>query len=219
MSLIEFLKSGGPVMYPLIFASLLSLTIIIHKLLSLREKKIINKGELETITTLIESGVLDKAEDISGRNPGIFNNIINAALQNRHLKREEIKEAISDAARNEIPRVEKYLGILGTIAGVSPLLGLLGTVTGMIKVFRIISVTGVGQAGALSGGIAEALITTATGLTIAIPTLVMYNFFIDKAANIIRGIEKHSLHLMNIILEKQSEENYVKVDKLIETKK
>jgi biopolymer transport protein ExbB len=218
MSLIEFLKSGGPVMYPLIFASLLSLTIIIQKLLSLREKKIINKGEIETITTLIESGVLNKAEDICSRNPGIFNNIISAALQNRHLKREEIKEAISDAARNEVPKVEKYLGILGTIAGVSPLLGLLGTVTGMIKVFRIISVTGVGQAGALSGGIAEALITTATGLTIAIPTLVMYNYFTDKAGNIIRAIEKHSLHLMNIILEKQHEEKSMQANKVLETK-
>lgn len=203
-------------MIPLGFCSLMALTIIVYKLIDLRTSKTVNRSDIETVTTLIESGVLDKAEDICRKNPGIFSNIVRSALENRHLKREEIKEAIADAGRQEVPKVEKYLGILGTIAGVSPLLGLLGTVTGMIKVFRIISVTGVGQAGALSGGIAEALITTATGLSIAIPTLVMYNYFVDKAANIIREIEKHSLHLMNIILEKQGDKKAMKAEKVVE---
>jgi len=218
MSLIEFLKSGGPVMIPLGLCSLLSLTIIVYKLIGLRRSRIVNRSDIDTITTLIDSGVLDKAEDFCRKNPGILGNIVRAALENRHLRREEIKESIADAGRQEVPKVEKYLGILGTIAGVSPLLGLLGTVTGMIKVFRIISVTGVGQAGALSGGIAEALITTATGLSIAIPTLVMYNYFVDKAANIIREIEKHSLRLMNIILEKQGDKKDIPAEKMVEIK-
>jgi biopolymer transport protein ExbB len=199
MAIIEWLKSGGPVMIPLIFCSLLSLAIIIEKLINLREKKIINEEDLETTSTLLSEGFFDKAEGFLRGKPGVLSSIILTAIESRDLPREEIKEAVADVGRHEAAKLEKYLGVLGTIAAISPLLGLLGTVTGMIKTFRIISVTGVGQAGALSVGIAEALITTVTGLSIAIPTLVMYNLFLERAERIIRRIEKYSIDFLKMI--------------------
>jgi len=200
MAVVEWLKSGGPVMIPLIFCSLLSLAIIIEKLINLRTKKIINEDDLRTIRAFLSEGLFEKAEEFLRRKPGALSNIILTALENKDLPREEIREAVADVGRHEAAKLEKYLGTLGTIASISPLLGLLGTVTGMIKTFRIISVTGVGQAGALSAGIAEALITTVTGLSIAIPTLVMYNFFLDRAERIIREIEKHSMGFLKIMM-------------------
>ena len=120
-----------------------------------------------------------------------------------YFGRDEIKEAIEDAGRHEIASVEKYLNILSTIAGVAPLLGLLGTVTGMIKVFNIISLGGIGKAEELAGGIGEALITTAAGLSIAIPTLVFHNIFSERADRLILKMEKSSMELTEILSQGQ----------------
>ena len=123
-----------------------------------------------------------------------------------YFGRDEIKEAIEDAGRHEIAQVEKYLNILSTIASVTPLLGLLGTVTGMIKVFRVIAMGGLGQADQLAGGISEALIATAAGLFVAIPTLVFYNIFAEWADRLILKMEKSSLELTEILAQGQREE-------------
>ena len=123
-----------------------------------------------------------------------------------YFGRDEIKEAIEDAGRHEIAQVEKFLHILSTIASVTPLLGLLGTVTGMIKVFRVIAMGGLGQADQLAGGISEALIATAAGLFVAIPTLVFYNIFAEWADRLILKMEKSSLELTEILSQGQREE-------------
>jgi len=216
MTLIEFLKAGGIVMIPLIFCSLLALAIIIEKLLNLRPAKIVDNKKFETVVTLIEGGIVSKAEELCWKNPGIMGNMLGAVLENRHLERDEIKGVISDVGRQEVSKMEKHLGILGTVAGVSPLLGLLGTVAGMIRVFKIIAVTGVGQAGALSAGISEALITTATGLTIAIPTLVMYNIFVDRSEKIVLELEKYSLKVMQVVKQKEEKRSLLPADKSME---
>ena len=216
MSLIEFLKAGGIVMIPLIFCSLLALAIIIEKLLNLRPAKIIDSKKFETVITLVEGGMVDKAVEVCRKNPGTMGNMLAAVLENRHLERDEIKGIIADVGRQEDSKLERHLGILGTVAGVSPLLGLLGTVAGMIRVFKIISVTGVGEAGALSGGISEALITTATGLSIAIPTLVMYNLFVSRAEKIILELEKYSLKVMQIVKKKDEKRSLLSADKAME---
>ena len=215
MTLIEFLKAGGIVMFPLIFCSLLALAIIIEKLLNLRPTKIIDNRKFDTVVTLIDGGMMGKAEELCRKNPGTMGNMLGAVLENRNLERDEIKGIVADVGRQEVSKLEKHLGVLGTVAGVSPLLGLLGTVVGMIKVFKIIAVTGVGEAGALSGGISEALITTATGLSIAIPTLVMYNLFVDRAEKIVLELENYSLRVMQIV-KKKEEKSLLRADKAIE---
>jgi len=200
---IRVCKESWYVIGPLAVCSLLALTIIIEKIINLRKSKIIREEEIQTIGDLMERGMLDKVYDICLARPGVFNNLIRAALDNKDQSRDEIKEAILDAGRQEIPKLERYLGILGTIASISPLLGLLGTVTGMIKVFRAISIYGVGSGSSLSLGIAEALITTVIGLSIAIPSLFMYNYFTERAERLILELEKNSMKFLNLICKRR----------------
>jgi biopolymer transport protein ExbB len=194
--MIQTLRGGGPVMYLLALCSIVALGITIEKLWNLRKTKILQREGFEALLALVESGRVDKAIEMCRRHPGVFPNIIGAGLESFEEGREAVKEAIVQAGRQEVPRLERYLGALGTIAGIAPLLGLFGTVLGMIKVFRVIAALGVGHASALSEGISEALITTASGLPIAIFSLVMYNYFSDKAEGIVLEMEKYSIEMM-----------------------
>jgi biopolymer transport protein ExbB len=217
-TVLSFFQSGGVVMIPLLLASVIALAIIIEKFINLRRSTLMRPNILDTIKMLIQKGDYLGASTVCTAHPSVMTSIINAAIENRQFNREEIKEAILDAGRQHIPVLERHLGILGSIASVSPLLGLLGTVTGMIKVFKVISQVGVGHAEALSGGISEALLTTATGLVIAIPSLIAYNYLVDKAENIILEIEKESMKIMNMILANKARASDLKQDEFELTK-
>jgi biopolymer transport protein ExbB len=194
--ILDVFARGGPVMYPLLLCSVLAVAIIIEKLVNLRLTRILQPESLQALSRLVERGDIEGAVGFCSDHPSLFNGIIRQGLEHYRFGREEVKEAILDAGRHAVPRLERYLGVLGTLAAVSPLLGLLGTVTGMIKVFTVISQVGVGRANALAGGIAEALITTVAGLVIAIPALVMYNLFRDRAEAIVVEMERHSLEMI-----------------------
>jgi biopolymer transport protein ExbB len=195
--MLEFIQKGGPIMYPLLACSVIAVAIIIERLFQLRAVRNRNREAFEIIIPLVEGGLLKQARQTCLRSPGVFTNIIAAALEARKGGREEVKTAILDAGRQEIPHMERHLVFLGTIAAASPLLGLLGTVSGMIKIFQVIGDLGVGQASALSSGISEAMFTTAFGLAVAIPSLVMHNFLRERAENLILDIEKRSIQVMN----------------------
>lgn len=194
--LLKIFISGGYVMFPLLLCSLISMTIIIERLISLREKKIIKQQELTTLNALLENEFYDKALEQCIANPNPLTHIIRVIIENKDLPPENLRQIISDSAKLELPNIERFLTALSTVASVSPLLGLLGTVTGMMKVFRVITTIGLGEPAALSGGIAEALITTVFGLAIAIPSLVMHNYFQHKAEVIIGKIEGIALNLL-----------------------
>ena len=198
MSLIELFNAGGPVMWPLAFCSLVALTIIIERAINLRGSRILDPVVVERISGLAEIGRLDRAIEACRDKPGIYTHIVTAGLEMalRGEGEQLAKEAVQDAGRHETARLNRYLGTLGTIVGISPLLGLFGTVLGMISVFQTIAEAGTGQAAQLSGGISQALITTATGLLIAIPALVGYNFFQEKAQVIITDLERESLRVL-----------------------
>ena len=195
--MITLFQRGGLLIYPLLACSVVALAIIIERLFHFRGVRRRNQASYEIIIPLVEGGLFQKAREACLRKPGMFTNIILAALDVRSQGRDEVKEAILDAGRQEIPKLERHLVFLGTIAGITPLLGLLGTVSGMIKIFSVIAELGVGQANALSEGISEALYTTALGLSIAIPALVMHNFLREKAENSILDIEKRTIQVMN----------------------
>ena len=184
-------------MIPLGICSVITLSIIMERLVNLRWDKIFNLDVINLVSSLIDENEYQKAVQICRNNANAITNVLAAGLENHGKSKDDIKEAITDAGRQEVALLEKNLPVLGTIAGISPLIGLLGTVTGMIKVFKVISVQGMGQAGTLAGGISEALITTATGLMIAIPTLVAYNYFDRKAEKIILQIERYSTSLLS----------------------
>ncbi len=199
-SLSNFFGQGGLLMAPLLLCSVIALAIVFERAINLKRKKIFLPQVVNLVDGLIEEGKLQLVRKICDENVGPLTNIIKVGIENSDQDREEIKTCIIDAGRQEVPTLEKNLPLLGTIAGISPLLGLLGTVTGMIKVFQVISIQGVGQAGALAGGISEALITTATGLAIAVPALVAYNYFVHKVEILILDIEKYSLQLVNRLI-------------------
>ena len=196
MSLIEIFNAGGPVMWPLLICSLIAVAISLERLFALRTSKVLAPRIVEQVTGLVEGGRADRAAEVCRQNPGIYTNIILAGLTLCHRGEAAAKEAVEDAGRHETTKLTRFLGALGTIVGISPLLGLLGTVTGMINVFKTIAESGGGQAAQLSTGISQALITTATGLLIAIPALVAYNFFQGQAERIITEIERESLRVL-----------------------
>ena len=193
-------------MWPLMLCSVLAVAITVERLINLRPTKVLPTDEVEHLGSLIDGGLLEQAEDYCSRRPGPLTNIVAAALEARHEPPESIRQAVVDQGRQEMPRLQKYLGVLGTVASVSPLLGLLGTVLGMINVFRVVSSQGIGQADSLAGGISEAMITTATGLTIAIPALVAYNAFSDKAAALVLEIERLALSFIKRIVRQKAAE-------------
>lgn len=193
---LEFFQKGGFVIYPLMLCSVLGLAIIVEKALALRRKSVIIPEIVNILDDIKGSDDISLALSICDRHEGPFANVIRVGLESRDMPRDEIKEALNDQGRQEVHTLERGLVILETIAGISPLLGLLGTVVGILKVFNVIAAVGVGQATALSGGISEALITTIVGLSIGIPAVVVYNYFIDKAEGHILEIEKYSSMLL-----------------------
>jgi len=197
--MLEFIIKGGPVMVPLLLCSVISLSIIVERRLSLRRNRILKYDVLQRIEELLRDRKIPEASTLCKRYPSSMTRILLAAILNHDKSRQEIKEIIEDAGRQEVPVLERYLTILGTIASISVLLGLLGTVTGMIRTFNTIAALGYGHPEALASGISEALVATATGLAIAIPTLVLYNFFTSKVDSLVIEMEKNSLRILSIL--------------------
>jgi biopolymer transport protein ExbB len=202
---VEFLARGGLIIYPLLLCSILGLAIVVEKTIGLRRRRVIDPQFVELLEKIRGPEDIGLALSLCERHDGSFANIIRAGLESRDLPKEEIREALNDQGRQEVHRLERGLVILETIAGIAPLLGLLGTVIGILKVFEVISVAGVGQASALSGGISEALITTIVGLSIGIPAMVVYNYFSRKVEGLVLEIEKHSSMLLRKVAAFQAE--------------
>lgn len=199
MSIIEVFKAGGPVMYPLLLCSLLVVAIILERAINLRSSKVLSPTTVERVSGLVEGGRTDRAVEVCRENAGLFSSIMLAGLEIADRGETVAKEAVEDAGRHETARLTRYLTALGTVAAVAPLLGLFGTVTGMITVFSIIAQSGVGRAAELSGGISQALITTAFGLLVAIPALVGYNYFQAKVDSMVTDLERESLRVIRSV--------------------
>jgi biopolymer transport protein ExbB len=197
--MIELIIKGGPVMAPILLCSVISVAIIVERSLSLRRNRILRYDILQRIEELLRDRKIPEASTLCKRYPSSMTRILLAAILNHDKTRQEIKEIIEDAGRHEVPVLERYLTVLGTIASISTLLGLLGTITGMIKTFNVIAALGYGHPEALAGGISEALITTAAGLGVAIPTVVLYNVFTSKVDSLVIEMEKNSLRMLNIL--------------------
>lgn len=197
--MLEFLMKGGVVMIPIALCSLVSLAIFLDRLYHLRRVKIIPPALIEEVEDLIRESKIQEAIFICRRNSSSMSAIILAGISNLGRPRDVIKETIEEVGRREVAHLGRFSTVLGTVASISPLLGLLGTVTGMIKVFQVISVQGVGNPGSLAGGISEAMITTASGLVVAIPTLVIYRYFTSKIDTLVMEMEENSMNLVELL--------------------
>ena len=205
--MIDYIVKGGWVMVPIIACSIFALAIIIERFYSLTPNKIHPEDFVSKIKKLLTKDKINQAIAACNSNNSPIAIILEAGILKRSRYRDQIKEAIEHAGRQEAGKLQRYLTVLATIANITPLLGLLGTVIGMIKVFQVISVQGVGKPAALASGISEALITTAAGLIIAIPTVVFYNYFYKKTNNYILEMENSSIELLDILSENEEEES------------
>lgn len=205
--MIDWIQKGGPVMYPIVLCSMLAFAIAIERFYHLYKAKIDTKKFMDDIANTLRRNKIMEAIELCDKTPGPIPHILKAGIMKHDRPRAEIKEAIEDAGLYEVPRLEKNVPVLATIAHIAPLLGLLGTVTGMVRCFQTIQEKSTSfhpvSPGDLAGGIWEALITTVAGLSVGIPTLVAYNYFVNRVNSFILDMEKAATDLVNILTQKR----------------
>jgi biopolymer transport protein ExbB len=186
-------------MIPILLCSVISAAICLERFWTLRSAQIAPKSLLAQVWNWIKSNEMDnkKLRELRAGSP--LGQILATGIANHRRGREQMKEAIEEVASQVVHEMERYLNTLGTVAAITPLLGLLGTVIGMIKVFTAIRLEGTGNAAVLAGGISEALITTAAGLTVAIPSLFFYRFFQRKVDELVISMEQEALKLVEVL--------------------
>ncbi|WP_031432891.1 MotA/TolQ/ExbB proton channel family protein [Methylomarinum vadi] len=195
----ELIKNGGWMMLPIILCSIGAMGIIGERFWSLRRNIIMPVELVPSIWQLHRDNKLDDATLRRIKMSSPLGAVLAAGLANSEHGRDMMKTSIEEAGHQVVHELERYLNSLGTIASITPLMGLLGTVIGMIKVFSAIMVHGVGDPGVLAGGISEALITTAAGLTVAIPSLIFHRYFERLVDEYVVKMEEESLRLIDIM--------------------
>ena len=201
----EIVKAGGPVMVPIILASIIAAAIFLERLWTLQQRRVLPAELTEKVWKLVEQRQIQDKHIVALQQNSPLGKILAAGLANRTRERSIIKEAIEDTGRHVVHELERFIGALGTIAAVSPLLGLLGTVVGMIRTFNAIQTEGIGDPAALGGGIAEAVITTAAGLTVAIPSLLAYKYLRGRVESLVVEMEKESIKLVQTMEEQHQD--------------
>jgi biopolymer transport protein ExbB len=197
-------RSGGIVMFPLAIIALWLSILIIERLFILLRESRHSLQFCEQILGLCSDDDFEKAEHLANKRKGIVSRILRVCLANRHQPSSVLDDSIQEAFLHELPRLERFLPSIRMLSSVAPMLGLLGTVTGIIATFDMITVVGGGKPRLLAGGISEALITTATGLSIAIPGLLAYSFLSSRIEGLIADAERFAASLSNILKQKQS---------------
>lgn len=202
----ELVIAGGWLMLPIILCSVVAMAIIIERLWSLRRPRVVPENLVAQVWKLHCDRAITPGHISSIRDGSPLGRILSAGIINRMHSRIIMKEAIEEVGRQVVHELERYLNTLGTIASISPLLGLLGTVIGMIKVFSAITLVGVGDPGVLAGGISEALITTAAGLSVAIPSLMFHRYFTGRVDRLVVVMEEEALKMVEVMQgERESE--------------
>jgi biopolymer transport protein ExbB len=197
--LLELVKAGGWLMVPILLCSVVAMAIVVERFWTLQPKRVAPDK------LVVQAWQWASAEDLTDqrlralRDGSALGRVLAAGLANRDRERAVMKESIEDVGRHVVHDLERYLNALGTIASITPLLGLLGTVIGMIKVFAVITTQGVGDPGVLAGGISEALITTAAGLTVAIPSLMFHRYFRVRVDELVITMEQEALKMVEAL--------------------
>jgi biopolymer transport protein ExbB len=202
---LELIKNGGWLMLPIILCSVAAMGIVAERFWSLQRKKILPPDLVPHILKMVRQNKLDDAMFRRLKLSSPLGAVLSSGLVNRHHGREMMKTSIEETGRQVIHDLERFLNALGTIASITPLLGLLGTVVGMISVFAAILEHGVGDPGILAGGISAALITTAAGLSVAIPSLIFHRYFERLIDEYVLNMEEEALRMVDVIHEDREE--------------
>lgn len=195
----EIVSSGGWLMLPIVLCSIAVIGISVERFWTLNPEKIAPKHQLGQVWTWIQSNELDAERLKQLRRSSSLGRILAAGLSNSRHGRDVMRDSIEEAASQVVHELERFLGALGTIAAIAPLLGLLGTVIGMIKVFTSLNLHGAGNAAVLAGGISEALITTAAGLTVAIPAMMAHRYYVRRVDSLVIVMEQEAVKLVDAL--------------------
>jgi len=201
--MLEIVQAGGWLMAPIIACSVIAVAIILERLWTLQEKRVLPVSVANHVSGLMQQDQIDVKQIQEVQQSSPFGQVLAAGLAYRNAPRDVLKEVVEDTGRHVVHELERYLGTLGTIAAISPLLGLLGTVSGMIRSFTAITTDGVPNPAVLAGGISEALVATAAGLTVAIPALIAYRYLRGRVEGLVVRIEKESMRFIEALLHQQ----------------
>ncbi len=199
--MLELLLKGGYVMPFILLCSVIAVIIIIERFIYFKRIRVDEYKMISRLKITLEKGHYDEALSICENNPSPITNLMKAGIEHRKYEQRVVKEAILDAANLEVPKLERFISALGTIASIAPLLGLLGTVLGNIDAFQVLGnfTEAIGEPGMLASGISEALITTAAGLIVSIPALIFYNYLVNKVNHIILRLENKANALVLLL--------------------
>lgn len=195
----EIVQAGGWLMAPLILCSVIAAAVIAERLWTLQRKRVLPDGMGAKVWQWVEKGELDERHVRALRDSSPLGRILSAGLEARDRERDIMKEQIEDTGRHVAHDLNRFLTTLGTIAAISPLIGLLGTVIGMVQVFAAITTGGVGDPSVLADGISQALITTAAGLSVAIPSLIGFRYLRNHVDSLVVEMEQEATKLVDTI--------------------
>jgi biopolymer transport protein ExbB len=195
----EIVRAGGPFMWPIILCSVIAAAIVLERLWTLQQRRVIPPDLTRRIWALVEAGQANDKVIVALQGNSSLGKLLAVGLANRNRPRAVLMERLEDEGRHVAHDLDRFLNTLGSIAGVAPLLGLLGTVTGIIKAFNAIYTGGLGDPRALSGGISEALITTAAGLCVAIPSYIAYRYLRGRVESIVVQMERDVLRFADAL--------------------
>ena len=197
--MLEFLGKGGLFMVPILLCSVTAVGIFVERLFSLRRRRVAPAELVRRAEALVEGQDLGAAGALLDRSPAAIARVLAAGVRAAGQGRAAVKEHMEEAGRREAAELVRFVDTLGTIAGVSTLLGLLGTISGMIEIFSVISTQSAVNPGTLAGGISEALVTTLAGLSVAVPTIVMHRYLLNKANALTLEMERLSVRFMDLL--------------------
>jgi biopolymer transport protein ExbB len=204
--MIDILEKGSFILWLIMGLSIVAIAIIIERLIYFRKIQVDEDKLIERLKSTLAKGHYDEALSICDNHPAPVTNLMRVGIEHRNQPNHIQKEVIMDAANQEIPKLERFLSALGTVAHIAPLLGLLGTVTGNIRAFGVLGKFGsVGDPGLLAKGVSEALITTAAGIIVAIPAIVFYNFLVNKVSHTIVRLENRVNEMVLLLSEHGAE--------------
>ena len=200
----ELFRAGGPFMWPILVCSIIAVAIVLERLWTLRDSRVLPPELLDRVWQIVESRQVNEKVLLVLEQNSPMGRLLAVGLRHHNRPRYVLRERMEDAGRHVVHELERFLNTLGTIAGISPLLGLLGTVTGIIKSFNAISVGGMGDPRLLSTGISEALVCTAAGLCVAIPALIGYRLLRGRVDRLVVQMEKDATRFADALDVKSS---------------
>jgi len=199
--MIDIFINGGPLMYPILGCSIIGWAIFLERIRCYRKTHKGMQPLLNQVRELILSGNREQAITYCREKTSPLAKILLTVLAAGKLDRSQVKERADEVGSRETVELQRYLGLLATIANISPLLGLLGTVLGMIEAFNVIAKLGTGTPATLGGGISEALITTAAGLSVAVPMILIHRYLSSRADRLALEMEDYTMQIVDLIVE------------------